>query len=172
MGQEWDKGTVLTGGRQKLHQSEEELKERLPHTKWSDSHYQERCIYFFLNCKDPDARSLLQHKKFCSSDLLEMQEQPGRPMIGNSMYHPLSGFLAATPLSVFFGMHSGKKYFTLIVWTSVLAHCTAFQELWDPKHVLFSLNRAPMIYSTSWIFVYACHSIETGTDIWFAFSFS
>jgi len=106
-----------------LHQSQEVLKERLPPTqsKQSDSHYQEGCIYFFLNCKDADhvipspyksdVRSLLQHSEFCWSDLLETQEQTDRLKIGNSTYHPLLSFLSAAPLSVFFGMHTGKKIF-------------------------------------------------------------
>lgn len=82
-----------------------------------------------------DVSSFLQHKEFCCSDLLEMQEQTGRLKIGNSMHHPLSSFLSTAPLSVVFGTHAGKKYFPLIAWTSVLDQCTAFQELWDPKHV-------------------------------------
>lgn len=104
-----------------------------------------RRVHFFLNCKDPpqvtpspwkaDVRSLLRHKEFCCLDLLEMQEQTGRLKIGNSMHHPLSSFLSTAPLSVGFGTHAGKKYFPLIVWASVLDQCTAFQELWDPKHV-------------------------------------
>jgi len=103
------------------------------------------CVYFFLNCKVPaqvtpcpcktNVRSLLQHKEFCCLDLLEMQEQTGTLSIGNSMHHPLWSFLSKAPLSVFFGMHTGKKYFPLIVWTGVLDQCTAFQELRHPKHV-------------------------------------